>query len=107
VTDEALASELQKHSAFLFASYEDFGIAPIEAMAAGLPVVAYRGGGALDYVVPGETGEFFDQQTVESLIERLRVFDPDIYNRKDLNKKSREFTIENFNKSITGLLHKV
>ena len=53
--------------AFLFPGLEDFGIAPVEAMSAGRPVIAFRAGGALDTVVPGKTGEFFDTQTPESL----------------------------------------
>ncbi len=60
--------------ALLFPGEEDFGIAPLEANAAGRPVVAWRGGGATETVLDGETGVFFDQPTVESLaaaIERL------------------------------------
>jgi len=57
--------------AFLFPGLEDFGIAPVEAMSAGRPVIAYRGGGALDTVIPARTGVFFDEQTPESL--RLAV----------------------------------
>ena len=53
--------------AFIFPGLEDFGIAPVEAQAAGRPVIAFAGGGALDTVLPGETGEFFAEQTVESL----------------------------------------
>ncbi|MFM2032727.1 MAG: hypothetical protein RLZZ297_1492 [Chloroflexota bacterium] len=53
--------------AFLFPGEEDFGITPLEAMAAGRPVVAYHGGGALDTVIDGQTGLFFPIQTVEAL----------------------------------------
>lgn len=62
---------LRRCRAFLFPGEEDFGIAPVEAMAAGRPVVAYAAGGALDTVVPGVTGVFFRQQTVESLATAL------------------------------------
>src|SRR5262245_32224968 len=60
--------------AYLLPGVEDFGIAPVEAMAAGKPVVAFRDGGALDTVVDGVTGVFFDEQTVDATaaaIERL------------------------------------
>ncbi len=57
--------------AFLFPGEEDFGITPLEAMAAGRPVVAYRAGGALDTVNAGQTGIFFDQQTPEALMSAL------------------------------------
>ncbi len=49
--------------AFLFPGLEDFGIAPVEAMSVGRPVVAFGGGGALDTVIPGVTGELFAEQT--------------------------------------------
>lgn len=68
---------------FILTAKEDFGIAPVEAMAAGRPVVAYAAGGALETVIEGTTGVFFHEQTVESLIEgvqrleRLMPFDRD------------------------------
>ncbi len=65
--------------AFIFPGLEDFGIAPVEAMAAGRPVIAYAGGGALDTVVPGVTGELFPEQTVESLAQELARFDAACY----------------------------
>jgi glycosyltransferase involved in cell wall biosynthesis len=57
---------------FVLTAKEDFGIAPVEAMAAGRPVVAYGAGGVLETVIEGETGVFFDEQTPESLIEGVR-----------------------------------
>ena len=58
--------------AFLFPGLEDFGIAPVEAQAAGRPVVAYAGGGALDTVRDGETGVLFAEQTPEALAEAIQ-----------------------------------
>ncbi|MCJ2188395.1 glycosyltransferase [Novosphingobium beihaiensis] len=57
--------------ALVFTAEEDFGIVPVEAMAAGRPVVAYGRGGVLDSIVPGETGLFFERQEPESLIDAL------------------------------------
>lgn len=59
--------------AFLFPGEEDFGITPLEAMAAGRPVVAYRAGGALDTVKPDQTGIFFDQQTPEAVMTAVHA----------------------------------
>lgn len=60
--------------AFLFAALEDFGIAPLEAQACGTPVIAYGAGGALETVIEGETGTFFDAQTPASIIAAVRRF---------------------------------
>ena len=62
--------------AFVFPGEEDFGIAPVEAQAAGRPVVAYAAGGALETVQDGETGVLFHEPTVPSLQQALaRVTD--------------------------------
>ena len=61
--------------AFLFPGEEDFGIAPLEAMACGRPVVAFRAGGAMETVVENKTGVFFDDPTVESLMDALKRVD--------------------------------
>jgi glycosyltransferase involved in cell wall biosynthesis len=81
VADEDLAALVAGCRAFVFPGLEDFGIAPVEAMAAGRPVIAFAGGGALESVVEGLSGTFFRQQTVESLAEavvrcRETAFDP-------------------------------
>jgi glycosyltransferase involved in cell wall biosynthesis len=72
---ERVRELLRRCRAFLFPGEEDFGIAPVEAQACGRPVIAYRAGGALETVVEGKTGLFFDAQRVESLIEALRAFE--------------------------------
>ncbi|HUD03770.1 MAG TPA: glycosyltransferase, partial [Patescibacteria group bacterium] len=69
-SDHDVEQALIKASAFIFASNEDFGILPVEAMAAGTPVIAFKAGGALDYVNP-KTGIFFEEQTTESLEKAL------------------------------------
>lgn len=109
VADDDLPTELRRHSAFLFASYEDFGIAPIEAMAAGLPVIAYKAGGALDYVLPGKTGEFFEEQTTRSVVKVLTKFDrsiadSSIYKPSQLLEQAERFSIAEFRKRITDIL---
>jgi glycosyltransferase involved in cell wall biosynthesis len=106
VSDEDMPSQLASAKAFVFASFEDFGIAPIEAMATGTPVIAYQAGGALDYVVPSQTGEFFPEQTVESLKSALQNFDPSIYNPNDIKSASLAFSSEHFHKNIRVVLQK-
>ena len=63
--------------ALLFPGEEDFGIVPLEAMACGRPVIAYRSGGALDTVVEGETGCFFARQTADDLAATIEHFERD------------------------------
>lgn len=76
VSDEKLAELYAQCRALVFPGQEDFGIVPLEAMAAGRPVIAYGKGGALDTVIPNVTGLFFEEQTPASLtgaITRFRV----------------------------------
>ncbi|MBI3979504.1 MAG: glycosyltransferase [Chloroflexi bacterium] len=77
--------------AFLFPGEEDFGIAPIEAMASGRPVIAFKAGGALETVLPGETGEFFAEPTVESLAESLSSFRADRYDPRAIRRWAENF----------------
>ena len=74
-SDDALARHVAECRALVFPGEEDFGIVPVEAMAAGRPVIAYRRGGALDSVKDGETGLFFDTQTPEALADAVRRFE--------------------------------
>jgi glycosyltransferase involved in cell wall biosynthesis len=73
-TEETVAGLLGSARGFVCAAEEDFGIAIVEAQAAGCPVIAYRGGGALETVLEGETGLFFAEQSVGSLIEAVQRF---------------------------------
>ncbi len=71
VDEDMLTQLLRTCDAFLFPGFEDFGIAPVRAMAHGKPVIAFARGGALDTVLDGETGVLFAEQTRESLIAAL------------------------------------
>ena len=73
-SEEAVAYLLGNARGFVCAAEEDFGIAIVEAQAAGCPVIVYRGGGALETVIEGETGLFFAEQSAGSLIEAVQRF---------------------------------
>lgn len=75
VPDLAGADLLSRARGFLCATEEDFGIAIVEAQAAGCPVLAYGRGGALETVQAGVTGNFFSEQSVECLVEALQRFE--------------------------------
>lgn len=100
-SDEKVAKYMATAEAFIFAAEEDFGITPVEAMAAGTPVIAYKAGGALDYVITGKTGEFFEKQTVASLKNTLQDFRPSSYDKTTLIKYSEQFSKKQFKTKLT------
>ncbi len=106
-SDHVLTKTVVNSEAFLFPGVDDFGIAPVEALAAGTPVIAFKAGGALDYIVPGKTGEFFDAQTVDSLAQVLQAFDSKKYSSSGIKKFAQRFSIEQFHKNMTATLKDV
>jgi glycosyltransferase involved in cell wall biosynthesis len=100
VEGDRKANLFARCAAFILPAIEDFGITPLEAMACGRPVIAVGKGGALDTVVPGVTGEFFGEQTVESLSETLRWFKPDDYDSTVIRRHAAAFSSEQFRKRI-------
>ena len=101
VSDQEMPLLFASANAFLFAAYDDFGVTPVEALAAGTPVIAYKAGGALDYVIPGETGEFFDVQSVPSLCAALQKFDPSTYSEARVRASAQRFSTQAFAASFT------
>lgn len=75
VDDSIVPPLLAGCKAFLLPGQEDFGITPVEAMAAGRPVIAYRAGGALDTVLEGKTGRLFPEQDPQVLLRTLEAFE--------------------------------
>jgi glycosyltransferase involved in cell wall biosynthesis len=74
-SDAVMRDLMRRAKAFVFAAEEDFGITPVEAMACGTPVIAFGRGGATESVVDGQTGLFFEQQTVADLKEAVDRFE--------------------------------
>ncbi len=104
VSDEELAEAYSHCLAFIFPQEEDFGITPLEAMAAGRPVIAFRGGGALETVVEGRTGAFFDEQDEASLYEAVKSFKPEEYDRKELREHAGRFSADSFRDNFRRLV---
>jgi glycosyltransferase involved in cell wall biosynthesis len=100
VDDATMVDLYARCKAFLFPGEEDFGITPLEAMASGRPVIAYGAGGVLDTVIPGETGEFFPEQTIESLMSTLQAFDPDAYDPAKIRAHAETFDSSVFRQRI-------
>jgi glycosyltransferase involved in cell wall biosynthesis len=107
VSDQDMADQLAGAEAFLFASFDDSGIAPVEALAAGTPVIAYKAGGALDYVIPGKTGFFFDEQTPASLAKALKAFNPKDYRASEISTFADQFSTKSFARNIRAFLNAI
>jgi glycosyltransferase involved in cell wall biosynthesis len=103
-TNKQIDDVLAKCKAFIFAAKEDFGITPVEAIAAGLPVIAYKAGGALDYV-DESVGLFFEEQTVESLKKAIQNFEQNKYDSKHLRSKAQLFSVESFKEKIQRFIN--
>ena len=95
-----LAEYLSEARGYIFPSLEPFGIAPVEAMAVGTPVIAFGKGGALDYIVEGKNGVFFEKQTVNSLAEAILEFEKKKFDRSKISESVREFSVERFDQEM-------
>lgn len=104
LSDEDLEREFAAAEALIFPGLDDFGITPVEAMAAGTPVIAYKAGGALDYVEPGKTGMFFEDQTVDSLVAALKSFKPSKFKHTDIKIMAESFSSDHFQKNFQKTL---
>lgn len=100
VSDHLLPAYYARARAVLFPQEEDFGIVPVEAMASGRPVVAFRGGGSLETVKEGESGVFFEEQTEKSLISTLQNFNPSDFDSQQIRARSILFDREIFKEKI-------
>lgn len=106
-SDERVLDLLRGCKAFLFPGLEDFGIAPVEAMSVGRPVIAYKGGGALDTVIPGVTGELFAEQSGESLYKTLVNFNPAAYEPAACRAQAEQFSVAQFRHKLLTFLQDV
>lgn len=107
LTDQSLAGYYKKCQALLFTSNEDFGLTSLEAQHFGKPVIAYRGGGALETIIENKTGIFFDEQTPGSLQKVLENFSPLMYNSSDCEKQSAGFEKDIFKKEFLETIKKL
>jgi len=96
VSSTKLPKLVAECKAFVFPSEEDFGIAPVEALAAGRPVVAYGRAGALETITDGETGLHFAHQEPESLLEALERLDSMEFDSQNLLQSAERFSERRF-----------
>lgn len=96
VSDAEAIRLLARARALILTAEEDFGLTPLEAMASGTPVIAYRAGGATETVQEGETGIFFDRQEPESLMEAVGRFNPSDFDPWRCVEQARQFDSARF-----------
>ncbi len=104
--DKVVKQHMELCKAFVFASEEDFGIVPVEAQAAGAPVIAYGKGGVLETVLPGETGVFYYEQNVEALVQAVQLFESQAkqFHIECIRKNAERFAKERFQHELIKLV---
>ena len=106
ISEKNLPGYYSRCRALIFPQEEDFGIAAVEAMSSGRPVVAFAGGGALEMVREGETGIFFKEQTVESLKDALLNFKQNEFDPLRIKRRAADFDKEVFKEKIKNFIKK-
>jgi glycosyltransferase involved in cell wall biosynthesis len=106
VSDETLHELLTDCTAFVFPGFEDFGIAPIRAMAYGKPVIAFAKGGALDTVIDGVTGTLFREQRTESLVEAVQKNSRVRFAPAGIRQHAEQFSAERFQREMLEIFRK-
>jgi len=101
---EAIIDRLRRARSLILPGIEDFGITPLEAMAAGTPVVALGAGGVLDSVVDGETGVLFTEPSVEALTAALGAVEGRTWDRRTLRRHAASFAREEFDRKLLAAL---
>jgi glycosyltransferase involved in cell wall biosynthesis len=100
--DELLAGA----RALLFAGEEDFGIVPVEAQAAGVPVIAYAVGGAAETVIDGRTGVLFSDQSAGGLASAIERFESMQLDEQDVRESARRFSRERFREEMAAVIER-
>jgi glycosyltransferase involved in cell wall biosynthesis len=108
VSHEKLCELYAGCRALIFPGVEDFGLVPVEVMACGRPVIAFRSGGALDSVLDQETGIFFDQPTPQSLIGAIRAFEAreQQFDRRLIRRHAEKFSEERFRAGFLAIVER-
>ena len=106
LSNEEVASYMSRCRALIFPQEEDAGIVPLEAMASGRPVIAYRAGGALETVVPNMTGIFFDHKSAPSLIEAIKKFKNIQWKPKIIREHALKFDRKIFQRTLKNFIQR-
>ena len=104
LTDAELVEYYKGCRALIFPGKEDFGLTVLEAQSFGKPVIAFKGGGTLETVIEGKTGEFFSRQTVDSLVAVLKNFNGQKYSIKDCLKNAQKYSKQKFKREFMKIV---
>lgn len=107
VTEKKLVDYYMRAKAVIFPQEEDFGIVAGEALSLGIPVIAYKQGGARDIVEDGKNGIFFNKQNEASLVDALTRFDRLKFTKSDIVKTSRKFSTRNFQQGLLEVIKNI
>ncbi len=105
LTDKELVGYYSGCRALVFPGCEDFGLTIVEAQNFGKPVIAFRAGGAVETIIEGKTGLFFEKQTVESLEIVIKQFNNITINPEDFKKNEKKFSFEKFRKELMAAIN--
>lgn len=105
ISDDGVAEHLAKARALVLTATEEFGIAAVEAQAAGCPVIALAAGGATETVVDGETGIFYKEPTVEALVAAIERFQKMEFDPAESVANANRFSREAFRAEVMAAVH--
>jgi glycosyltransferase involved in cell wall biosynthesis len=100
MTHNEFVKHMQEARAFVYAADEDFGIVMAEAQAAGVPVIAYRKGGASDIILDEKTGLFFDEQTPDAIMNAIHKFETISFDPAFISAHARQFSVSAFQEKL-------
>jgi len=105
LTPEELVRYYQDCNCLIFPGLEDFGLTILEAQSFGKPVIAYKGGGALESIIEGKTGLFFDKPNSESLMRAIEQFSNLTIDSNDCIKNAQKFSFRNFKEELMNIIN--
>ncbi len=102
--DDVVEDHLSRARGLLFPGEEDFGMVPVEAFSRGCPVVAYGTGGATETVLPGVCGTWFEEQSVEDVVEAMRALEATTFDPLAMHREAQRFGAERFRQEMRSVV---